>query len=166
MRLSNNDEKSSYEGLPVSLDKKLGVPVWNDVRELKLRYRMSLGKIKKFFSALSEGKIMATKCKHCGRIYFPPQADCPYCMRSDMEWVDVPNEGVLETFTIVNIKPTTFSHYDDYVLAIARFGDGIKVLAWLRVDEKSRVRIGMRVKLTVIKRIPEGYYTFELEPID
>jgi len=157
-------EKSSYEKFPITIDKKLGAPIWSDVREFKLKFRMPLGKIKDFFIALSEGKVMATKCSSCGRTYFPPQAECPYCMKSNMEWIEIPNEGTLETFTIINIKPTTFNHYEDYVLAIARFNN-IKVLTWLRIDDKSKLKIGMQVKLVVTKRMPEGYYIYELVPL-
>ena len=28
---------------------------------------------------LEEGKIYATRCTNCGRLYFPPNADCPNC---------------------------------------------------------------------------------------
>ncbi len=162
--MSEDKKRNDYENLPIILDKKLGVPIWSDVRELKLKYKMPLGKIKGFFTALSEEKILATRCPKCERTFFPPQVDCPYCRINDLDWIEVPKEGILETYTIITIKPTTFQHYEDYVLAIASFENNVKILTWLKIDDKDKIKIGMKVKLTVSKRLPEGYYIYELTP--
>lgn len=71
-------------GLPVYKDPKSGALLWVDVREMRLRFTLSVNKIAKFIDGLREGKLMYTVCKRCGSKYFPPQADCPKCKTSDM----------------------------------------------------------------------------------
>jgi uncharacterized OB-fold protein len=44
----------------------------------------------------------------CGGKYFPPQVDCPRCKRSDVGWREVSAEGELITWTVINVKPTSF----------------------------------------------------------
>ncbi len=95
-----------------------------------------------------------------------PQADCPYCKASDMDWVEISGEGELLTYTIINTKPLTYSHYPRLYSAIARMREGFNVLAWLRADDPKKVRVGMKVKLQVVKREPEGYLTYEFVPAE
>ncbi len=163
-----NDVVKATGGLPIAPpDEKGQYSLWYDVRELRLRYSISVERIKKFFEGLREGKVYATKCRRCGRYYFPPpQADCPYCKASDMDWVEISGDGELLTYTIINTKPLTYSHYPDYIVAIARMREGFNVLAWLRVDDPKKVRVGMKVRLQVVKREPEGYLTYEFVPAE
>ncbi len=153
-------------GLPVVPDMRSGVALWVDQRELNLKYVISVEKIRKFFDGLMSGKIYATKCKKCGALYFPPQVDCPMCKTSDMDWVELGGEGELLTYTIIYVKPTSFSHYEDYTVGIARLKEGINVTAWIRETDPKKLRVGMKVRLVVKKREPENYLTYELEPLE
>ncbi len=134
--------------------------IFTDRRSLELKYQIPMGKIDKFFEALEQGKVLATKCKICGKTYFPPQGDCPECRKSEMDWVEVQNDGTLLTFTVINAKPTSFSKYPDYVVGIAKFGE-INVLSWVNVDDYRKLKIGMKVHLKVVKR--EDYFTYQIE---
>jgi len=149
---------------PIKFDKKTRLPLWSGIREFQLKYDISIAKIGKFFDALKDGKVLATKCNQCNRVYFPPQAHCPYCKSNNNEWIEVPEVGILETFTIIKIKPKTFSHYEDYVLAIGNFGDNLKILSWLKIEDKTKIKIGMKIRLKVCKRVPENYYIYEFVP--
>ncbi len=154
----------SSTGLPIVHDQKTGDPQWVDVRELPLRYMPSLGRTKRFFEGLAEGRLLATKCKECGAVYFPPQSDCPRCRRSDVEWVDVGVEGELVTWATINVKPLTFIHHNDYVVGIVRMPLGVNVLAWI-VGDPTTLRPGQRVRLVVGRREPENYITYWFETI-
>ncbi|MEB2793350.1 MAG: Zn-ribbon domain-containing OB-fold protein [Caldisphaeraceae archaeon] len=158
-----NSMKSSI-GLPMIVDPKTNVAIWYDQRELKLRFMISVEKTRKFFESLSEGKLMATKCSRTGEILFPPQIDCPTSIDSEIEWVPLPKEGELLTYTVINTKPFSFSHYDDYTVGIAKLTNGVQVLAWVRETDPKKLKVGMKVKVEIVKREPEGYLTYELVP--
>jgi len=151
-------------GFPVMQDEKTKAIQWVDIRELKLQYIISIENIKEFYNGLKEGKLLATKCKKCGRLFFPPQKDCPSCLTSEMDWVELKKEGVLETLTVVFVKPPSFDHFDPYTVAIARLDEGVKVLAWLKGDPK-KVKPGQRVKIEINRRDKEGYFIYEIVPI-
>ncbi|MDI9645930.1 MAG: Zn-ribbon domain-containing OB-fold protein [Archaeoglobales archaeon] len=150
-------------GFPVLPDEKTGELQWIDVRELKIRYIISINNIKPFFDGLRNGKLITTKCKKCGELYFPPQKDCPKCKMSEMEWVEIKREGTLETLTVIFVRPPSFGVYDPYTVAIAKLDDGPRILAWLRGDPR-QVRPGQRVRVEVSRR-KEGYLMYELVPI-
>jgi uncharacterized OB-fold protein len=159
-----NTMKSSV-GLPMIVDPKTNVAIWYDQRELTLKFMISVEKTRKFFESLSEGKLLATKCVKTGEILFPPQVDCPSSLDSEVELVELPKDGELTTYTIITTKPFSFSHYNDYTVGIAKLSNGVQVLAWVRETDPKKLRIGMKVKLEIVKREPEGYLTYEFVPV-
>ena len=104
-----------------------------------------------FITSLEAGKVMATRCKECGGSYFPPKADCPKCLSSDVEWFEVRGTGKLLTYTIVNYGPTGFENDAPYILALAEF-DGIQLFGRLSRDigEKD-IQVGMSLTVSPVK---------------
>ena len=61
-------------------------------RTLEITYNLPISRTSRFWEGLKEGKVYATKCKKCGRLVFPPVADCGECGSSDVEWVELDQE--------------------------------------------------------------------------
>ncbi len=150
-------------GLPVYRNPKSGALLWVDVRELRLRFTLSVNKIEKFIEGLQRGRLMYTQCRRCGTKYFPPQVDCPRCKTSDVEWRETSTEGELLTWTVINVKPASFSHQGDYVVGIVKMPDGFNVTAWIDADPKT-LKPGMKMRLVVDRRPGEGYITYWFKP--
>jgi len=133
-------------------------------RPLNLIHGVPIVKTKMFWDGLKEGRIYATKCRDCGKIYFPPQADCPKCLKSNLEWISLSSEGEIETFTESHLKPQGFTYYEKpYIIAIAKTRDEVKVIGWLEEVEVSNVKVGMKVEIT--SRIqPDGYPVIIFKP--
>lgn len=129
-------------------------------REIKIVQDIPISKTLQFWESLKQGKVLATKCKKCGKLYFPPVADCSECLASDMEWVEFSGEATIETFTHVVIRPTTFQPEKPYTVAIGKLKEGVRVLAWLTGFKLSEVKVGMKAKL-VAKTTTEGSLTYE-----
>ncbi len=163
--LGESAKKSIAEkGLPIIEDEKLKIPIYISVRELPLRFQFGVAKIQKFFEGLKEGKIYITRCKKCGEKFFPPQADCPKCLESNMDWIPLSGEGELLTCTMIFVKPSTYVNYKDYMVGIAQMKEGVRVLAWLKIDDPKKIKPKMKVRLTTVKREPEGFITYEFAP--
>jgi len=129
-------------------------------REIKIVQEIPISKNLKFYEGLKEGKVYATKCKDCGKIYFPPNADCPECLSTGLDWVELSSDAEIETFTHVVVRPTTFQQNKPYTVAIGSLKEGVKVLAWLTGFKLSEVKVGMKAKL-VARITPEGNPTYE-----
>lgn len=129
-------------------------------REIKIVQDIPISKTLQFWESLKQGKVLATKCKKCGKLYFPPVADCSECLASDMEWIELSGEATIETFTHVVIRPTTFQPEKPYTVAIGKLKEGVRVLAWLTGFKLSEVKVGMKAKL-VAKTTAEGNLTYE-----
>lgn len=152
------------KGLPIVEEPKSKLPLYISVRELSLRYQFGTAKIQKFFEGLKEGKIYMTQCKKCGQKFFPPQGDCPNCLESNMNWIPLSGEGELLTCTMIVVKPSTYSHYDNYIVGIAQMKEGVRVLGWLKIDDPAKIKPKMKVHLTTVKREPEHFITYEFMP--
>lgn len=62
------------------------------------RYSYTAGQAySKFLLGLKERKIIGRKCVKCGRVYVPPRMYCDDCFRPTDEWVEVRDEGIVET---------------------------------------------------------------------
>ncbi|MCW4021987.1 MAG: Zn-ribbon domain-containing OB-fold protein [Candidatus Bathyarchaeota archaeon] len=129
-------------------------------RPLTITYNLPISKTTKFWKELKEGKVFATKCKNCGKLYFPPVADCGNCGSSEVEWIQLSGEGKLVTFTEVIVKPASFSKEPSYIVAVAELVEGVKVLAWLTGIEKEKITIGMKVKLEA-KVVSDKKFAYE-----
>lgn len=127
-------------------------------RLLTYAHKIPISKTHIFWEKLKEGKIFATKCKHCGKVYYPPQTDCSECLKSEFEWVELSNSAVLQTYTLVEAKPQGFSHYEPYIIAIAITPENVKIMGWLEKIRPENIRIGMNLK-TDTKILQDGYVT-------
>ena len=107
-------------------------------------------KLQDFMKYLEQGKIMASKCKNCNRIYFPPRADCD-CMSGQPEWIELSGNCKLVTYTVVHFAPASFRYDVPYVLAVAQFEEGPTVFAPLSKEIKQEeIKIGMQLKLAPV----------------
>ncbi len=100
-----------------------------------------------FISLLEKGKVEATKCKKCGRVYFPPRVQCADDLSSDVEWIDLSGTGKLLTFTTVHYGPTGFENDAPYTLAVVEFKNGVRVFG--RLDKGlpiAEIKVGMDVR--------------------
>lgn len=134
-------------------------------REIKIVHEIPVSRTMKFWEGLKQGKIYATKCKGCGKLYFPPSADCPRCLTADLEWAELGNEAEIETFTHVVIRPTSFQQMKPYTVAIGKLNESVKVLAWLTGFRLSEIKVGLKVKL-VAKTSTDGSLAYEFVPLE
>lgn len=136
-------------------------PTLKSRRSLTLRFGIPIAKTREFWDALRDGRFVTTKCKSCGKISFPPQADCPRCGSGDHEWVALGTEAKLVTYTHVMVTPASFVENDPYIIAIGELTNGLKVLAWLEGTTIEKLKPGMGMRLEA-RQSREGnpYYVF------
>jgi len=120
-------------------------------------------KVADFVKYLEEGKIMATRCSKCGRLYFPPRADCPEDLTTDMTWQRLSGKCKLLTYTTAHFAPTGFQDDLPYSIGLAECREGVKVYALLSKEiSENEIRIGMDLQLTPL-RLANGRITYELK---
>ena len=119
----------------------------------------STTKVNDFIDYLEQGKVMGTRCVDCGRMFFPPRADCHQCMASNMEWFDVTGTGTLVTYSKLEYAPVGFGEDLPYAIAVADYGD-YKIFGRIAGDvPEEEIQVGMAVR-TVVNELPNGQLNY------
>ncbi|MFK5952070.1 MAG: Zn-ribbon domain-containing OB-fold protein [Desulfobacterium sp.] len=126
----------------------------NPKREEDLRFckfgTVSFTKITKvntFIDYLENGKVMATRCKGCDEIFFPPRADCCHCLSSDMQWDEITGNGTLISYSQLKFAPIGFDADLPYTIALLDYGE-FNVFGRIAADvPASELKIGMPMKV-------------------
>jgi len=119
----------------------------------------ALTKTNDFINYLEEGRIMGTRCRVCGMVFFPPRADCYGCLSSDMEWFEVSGTGKLLTYSKLQFAPVGFEGDLPYSIAVLDYGR-YKVFGRLAGDvPEGEIKVGMEMKATV-NHLPNGQINY------
>jgi uncharacterized OB-fold protein len=129
---------------------------WAAFREIELidfpltfSFRHSLGKVSRFFLELEKQRLMGTYCSACdGGVWLPPRVICPDD-HNIMEWVELPNQGILEAFSMSAYTLGTDGGAEHLVLGYIRLaGARTAILQQLKnVSSEEELAHGMSVKV-------------------
>ncbi len=108
------------------------VPFPNDLGALKgmaplvvkshyeIDYIHSLGQDSPFFAGLANGKLLGTRCPACAYTYGTPRLHCMYC-GGECDWVELPTEGYVHTFTVCHYGSQEFLPETPFVLILVEW---------------------------------------------
>jgi uncharacterized OB-fold protein len=101
-----------------------------------------------FFDGMKGGKLLASRCPACGRVYLPPRMICERCFVKADEWVELPETGTVETYTTAHVKVAENGDLVDLeapeIIAMVKH-DGADTCVAARLEGGS-ASVGMRVK--------------------
>jgi uncharacterized OB-fold protein len=122
--------------------------------------------VTEFGRHLKDGFLMASRCRDCGFLSFPPRADCPVCLSDAFEFAECSGAGTLVTFTRIDAAPAGFEQLAPYVIGVVDLKETGRLLAWFgETIAEDEITIGM--PLQVVPRIFEEseqikvYYSLE-----
>ena len=121
----------------------------------------SASKVDHFVDLLDQGKVSGTRCRKCGKSFFPPRADCFNCFSAEMEWFEITGMGQLISYSTLIYAPTGFEQDLPYTIALVQFSNDLKLFGRLSQEIKAgKMKIGMKLKATPIK-LPNGRVSYE-----
>lgn len=109
---------------------------------------------------LGEGKLMGSKCKHCGAVYVPPRPICTECRSTDLQWVEASGKGKLAGFTCISIGPSFmiaegYDRKNPYYVGAVELEEGPRVDARIEIIERSKpdnLKVGAPMKVKFLHR--------------
>ncbi|MDP2718234.1 MAG: Zn-ribbon domain-containing OB-fold protein [Dehalococcoidia bacterium] len=114
-----------------------------------------------FINYLEKGQVSATRCKKCGRVYFPPRVQCADDLTTEVEWTSLSESGTLLTFTQVNYGPSGFENDTPYTLAVVEFDEGIRVFGRLdKTIPSGDIKVGMKLRAERLN-LAEGKISYQ-----
>uniref|UniRef100_A0A7C4AQF2 Zn-ribbon domain-containing OB-fold protein n=1 Tax=Desulfomonile tiedjei TaxID=2358 RepID=A0A7C4AQF2_9BACT len=116
--------------------------------QISLPYRWWVGKTgSRFLTTLREKKtILGNKCPQCATVYIPPRKNCGRCFTPITEMIQLSDEGVVTSFTIVRFQFELHPTSPPFAYALIKL-DGADV-SFLHIikDDLTSLRNFARVK--------------------
>jgi len=103
--------------------------------------------IEQFYKFMLQNKLMAGKCRKCGKTHLPPRPLCDSCFSQDFEWFEVSGKGKLLTYTVIHIAPAQFQALAPYAVGIVELESGLRIPGMINGIEDSRLAIGMALTI-------------------
>lgn len=118
---------------------------------ISFMYNNRVGRyLQNYLDGLKEKKILGSKCSGCGRVVVPPRSACGRCGGKMDELVELPQEGVVELFTIahVAVEGPEFKKLDSpQIIALVKIEGCDALLSTVLLNVKAEnVKKGMKVK--------------------
>jgi len=124
-------------------------------------------KVDGFSAHLRSGRLMGSTCTSCGRLSFPPRADCPGCLHGEFEFTELSGRGTVVTYTTITAAPAGFEDRVPLHLGVVDLEEAGRLLAGFGVTiEPERIAINMPVQ--VVPRLDgesesiKVHYTLEI----
>ena len=93
------------------------------------------------------GALLASKCRSCGKVFFPKRTVCTECFKEDMEEIYLREGAKLYTFTTVQMP--VYKYKPPFTLIWVEFPEGVRVMSQAKNLEKQPLKIGMDMKLVI-----------------
>ena len=101
----------------------------------------------RFLRGLAAGKLLGQRCPACGKVYIPPRGACPTDGVPTTDEVELPDQGTVTTFCVVNVAYPGQRVTPPYVAAAVLLdGADIPFQHLILGCEPGEVRMGMRVR--------------------
>lgn len=105
-----------------------------------------------YYDNLRQGKLTTTRCPKCEESFWPPRPFCPGCMHDPLEWVEIPLEGTLYSWSQFHGRPEMGMLMKvPYVVGIVDLPNGLGRLLTRVRAKPEQLRVGMPLSLTVMK---------------
>lgn len=113
----------------------------------------------KFWSNLKAGKFSTTQCRICRRISFPPKPLCSECLSTDIEWINLPENGVVYAFTTIHAGPELFGSDLPYIVGLVDLENGSRIAIRI-VGNVEKLQVGSEGKFVCYNYINTPWFVF------
>lgn len=100
-----------------------------------------------FWENCAEHRLTVQKCKKCGNLRWPAAYLCPECLSEETEIVELPQEGILYSFVVMQ-RPFHPEVADKlpYLVAEVDFPGGVRLVSNLVDCEAGELKCGQKVR--------------------
>lgn len=98
-----------------------------------------------FWDAAARGRLVAQRCRGCGRLNHPPRPVCPDCHGLEHESVELAGTGTVYSYAVLH-HPRSPQFTYPLVAVLVDLDEGVRVVSNLVGVEPADVRIGMTVR--------------------
>lgn len=101
-------------------------------------------------------RLEASRCKKCGKTFFPPRLICDQCKSREFDPTVLPDEGEVLSYTVIHTAPSGFEDEAPYAMGVVRLGGEVQILTQIVDCEFDQIKIGTRVRVEFRKIQEDG----------
>ena len=106
-----------------------------------------------FWSELADGRLIVRRCTTCGETQAYPRRLCVRCGGEAAEWVTLPAQATVYSFTDVAAPPPDRPHLTGpFTLAIVEFDGGHRMMGLVERATGTPLTIGQRLRFAPWRR--------------
>ena len=90
--------------------------------------------------------LLGSKCKNCGKIYFPKRGVCSECFSKELEDAPLSRKGKLFAYTVAYAGP--ISDKVPYAFGYVELPEGVKIFSLLTENNPDKLEVDMEMDLT------------------
>jgi len=122
---------------------------------------------KHYLDSLTEGKLIGSKCKACGKIFTPPKYFCSECKGTEFDKIEFSGKGELATYSLVHVGTRYFANQGykmraPYCMGVVKLEEGVHVSGHVVGPtqewefDPANFKVGMPVRVKILKVEVEG----------
>jgi len=100
-----------------------------------------------FIEDAEGGRLVGSKCKSCGQIFFPKVQPCLNCFHKDLEEIPLSRQGELYSYATAYMPASHFQ--PPYTVGYVNLPEGVRVFAPLKEVEGQSFKVGLPMKLVI-----------------
>ena len=106
----------------------------------------------KYHQHIKEQKLMGIQCTECGQKIIPPRPICLNCGSTDFKWVEYPQEGILISYTEINVVGAKWISEAPILIGIIELEGGERVTTRLYNIKREDLQIGMPLRAIFVEK--------------
>ena len=114
-----------------------------------------VNRVHHFYEVLREqSKLITTKCVDCGAVLWPPRVVCRECLSDNLEWVDLPEEGTISSFS-VSVAGVAPQFKPPVIYSVIDFENGVRIVSPIVDTDPEDIEVGKKVVLQPVDVPPD-----------
>ena len=97
----------------------------------------------------TKGVFLGKRCRNCGEYLFGSPVFCLNCSSSELDLVELGQQGILRTYTIIYVPPPGWKGDVPYILGVVELPEGIEVQSEVIDCHKEALKVGMKMRLVM-----------------
>ena len=135
----------------------------NDTLSVKRAAISPMSFTKPYWEATREKKLVIQFCPETKRYQFYPRPMSIFTGKRNLEWREVPGNGIVFSYTITRRALPPFRGHEPFALAMVELDEGVRIMGDLIHVAEDDIKIGMKVKPFWIP-LPDGYNLLAFTP--
>jgi uncharacterized OB-fold protein len=118
-----------------------------------------------WWDSLADGRLELPRCRSCGRTFFPPQPNCPYCGSGDWERIEPTGHGKIYSW-VVAYTPFDLKFADEvpYAILAVELDEGVRLFGRFK-GSLDDIKAGAPVRSFIYWVEKTPLLGFELPPV-